>query len=275
MDHFKLRKVLEIKNRSVAISGNNLTPNIASLFSRCHGGQPIEIKNAEPGPGDGENNTVVIKGRADFLNVPDLAVEAKAFVDGDENVQISLKYTLPSNWKFSRSFSSLPPVVDWRPDSGKTTTIPLDELNLSEAAFVLVSDQADSAFNGGINVVGQMKPDGIVGIIRSIFDQEGDITVYGTVHMPGPTDASSPIEHFKYPWDFKSPVAGILLRGDLGLTKPLSIGPITLGNVFLRMYSPLSTDWFEHNPTYQPVIAYTGNLSLPSARSRSPSMGCA
>lgn len=61
---------------------------------------------------------------------------------------------------------------------------------------------------------------------------------------------------------------GILLRADL--KRAISLGDqaksrLEFRDVCFRIYSPTSTNWLAANPTYEPVLAYTGTLRLPQA----------
>ena len=94
MNYTQLRKALTIHDAKLSVSRDTLTPNIADLLTRGYRGQPIVITGAKPGPGDGENETVVVSGHSDFLNVTGLPVEARFNLDAQGNVQAFLKYRL-------------------------------------------------------------------------------------------------------------------------------------------------------------------------------------
>lgn len=275
MNYAELRQRLDISNGTVTVSSSTLTSSINDFLVRYYNGQPLVLTAAVPGPDDGQNDTVVIRGEASFLNMPNLPVELRASLDPEEQVHLLLRYTVLGEtpdinaWKFSRSFPSLPQVMDWNKTYDDPYSIPLDQLRISDSSFVVVTHPVqDPRFQvplvPGINFVGRLHPTGIVGIIESVFNHSGDpLTLYGTVRIPTPTEAAIPLKPFQYPWDLEAPPAGITLQCDLGLG--LTIGGMTLGDTVFRLYSPITADWTERNPTYKPILAYGGKLSIPSA----------
>ncbi len=275
MNYADLRQRLKIHNGEVTVSSETLTSSINDFLIRYCNGQPIVITAAAPGPDDGQNDTVVIRGTASFLNMPDLPVELRADVDSGDQVRLSLRYTVLTEtpdlnaWKFSRSFPNLPKVMDYDKTYGDPYSIPLDQLYLSDSSFVVVSHPGQDprfrvSLQPGINFVGRLHPTGIVGIIESVFNHSGDpLTLYGTVRVPAPEEAALPLKLFQYPWDLEESPAGITLQADLGLG--LTIGGMTLGDTIFRLYSPISDDWTQRNPTYKPILAYSGKMNIPSA----------
>jgi len=274
MNFAQLRDALKIEGGKVIIAANTLTPNIANLLSSSNSDQPIVLTNATAGAGDGQNETVVIKGNSSFLNVADLPVEARATLDKDGNAQLFLKYTLrgempgPGDWQFSRSFPDLPKMVDWDKPIGDPLSIPLDELPLFNSYFVVVSEASQEPdfkvdLKQGINFVSRMRPTGIIGIVESIFGSAQPFTIHGTIRQPKATESTLGLKPLQYPWDLEIPVPGILLEADLGLAK--SLGSMELSGLFFRIYSPTTDGWYQENNTYKPRIAYSGSLAIPSA----------
>lgn len=260
--------------QALTIRTGTLTPNIDALIASSYVGQPIVISGAVPGPSDGQNETVVIKGKSSFLNVADLPIVASFIVDQDGNAQAFLKYPLlgdlpgPNDWRFSISFPELPPVVDWNKMYEDPTTLPLDDLALSNASFIVVSqDQKELAFDVdlkiGINFVSNMRPTGIVRSIENLFDNTEPLVLYGTIHIPGATSTTLPLKALQYPWDVEGPVPGILLQAKLGLNK--SFGQMVFEEIVFQIYTPHTSDWLQKNTTYRPILGYTGTLNIPSA----------
>lgn len=274
MDYLHLRKALDIGDAKLTVLPDTLTPNIADLLTRCFAGQPIVITGAATGPGDGENETIVVSGRAAFLNVADLPVEARFSVDARGRVRAFLKYRLlgetpgPNDWRFSRSFPSMPKVVDWDKTFADPTTVPLDELVLFDAYYIVVGEAQEEpdfkvSLQPGINFVGRMRPSGAVGIIESLFGNPRPLTLHGAIRIPLETQSTLPLKPFQFPWDAADPIPGILLQGELGVDQAL--GRMNLGGIAFRIYTPLTQEWLQKNPSYAPVLGYTGKLSIPSA----------
>lgn len=274
MNFQELKNALKVTAGKLTIHRDTLTPNIRDLLDQCYAGQPIVITGAGPGPGDGENDTIVIQGQSTFLNVQNLPVVASFSLDPSGNVQLWLKYSLlgpnpgPNDWRFSRSFPKLPQVMDWNKTYDDPTTIPLDELFLFNAYYIVTSrNQMEPEFQvelqPGINFVSRMKPTGIIGVVESIFGRSEPLTLYGTIQLPLPGQITPPLGPFKYPWDSDNPVPGIMLQASLGVN--WDIGALKFQKTVFRIYTPVTTDWFRSNPTYPPFIYYTGSLSIPSA----------
>jgi hypothetical protein len=274
MNFQELKNAVNITGGKLAISRDTLTSNIRSLIDRCYAGQPIVITGAEPGPGDGENGAIVIQGQATFLNVQNLPVVASFWLDTSGNAQLLLKYGLlggnpgPNDWRFSKSFPKLPQVVDWNKNYANPTTIPLDELLLFNAYYIVASQpqtepESQVELQAGINFVSRMKPTGIIGVVENIFGQPEPLTLYGTIRLPLPGEITPPLKPFQYPWDAAGDIPGILLKAHLGVN--WSIGALKFQKTAFQIYTPAATDWLRSNPSYQPHIYYTGSLNIPSA----------
>jgi hypothetical protein len=270
----ELKNALTITGQNVTIAKDTLTPNISDLIDRCYLGQPILITGAQPGPGDGQNETIVIQGRSSFLNILNLPVVAQFSLDSDGNAQVFMKYALlgpnpgPSDWHFSHSFPKMPGVIDWNKTYADPLTLPLDELSLFNAYYVVTSHpQTEPEFQvsleTGINFVSKMRPTGIIGVVESIFGQPTPLTLYGTIRIPKKTEMITQLKPFQQPWDITEPLPGICLKADLGVG--LDIGKMQFNNTAFRIYSPHSIDWLQANSSFNPFLCYSGRLSIPSA----------
>jgi hypothetical protein len=277
MNFPELQQALAIKSGAVLIAPGTLTANIDALVTSSYDGQPIAITQVIPGPGDGVGETVVLQGKSTFLNVADLTVNAFFRLDSDGNAQALLRYTLlngqpaTDGWRFSKSFPNLPSVVDWNKTFEDPTTLPLDDLALSNASYVVVSeDRQDPVFNigltSGINFVGNLAPSGPVATITTLFGGGSLLTIYGVIRLPAGDSTITQLEPAQYPWTLAGGAPGILLQADLGLSH--SFQSMQFEEIFFRIYTPLSRDWLEKNPAFQPVLAYTGTLVIPSASIR-------
>ena len=119
-----LKTKLGIKNgalssNQVSISMQDMTDTIDDLIKYCYDSQPIQINNPKLEKTDDKVQSVTISGKASFLNVPDMPVNATWTVDKDGNVQAMLKYEVlndapgPNDWTFKKSFPDLPEVQDF------------------------------------------------------------------------------------------------------------------------------------------------------------------
>jgi hypothetical protein len=274
MDFQELQNAVKITAGKLTVGRDTLTPNLRELIDRCFAGRPIVIADATPGPGDGANATVVIRGRSTFLNVSNLPTVATFSLDLSGNVQLLLKYSLlgakpgTDDWRFSRSFPRLPQVIDWDKTYADPASVPLDQLALFNAAYIVASQpQTEPEFRvelqAGINFVGRMQPAGIVKAVAGVFGQAQPVTLYGTIQPPTPGQTTPPLPPSQYPWGVAGPIPGIMLQADLGVA--WQIGALQLRKIAFRIYTPLTTDWLRSNPTYQPALYYTGALRIPSA----------
>ncbi|MBV9231708.1 MAG: hypothetical protein JOZ18_20535 [Chloroflexi bacterium] len=269
----ELRAALAIQNGQITINPS-LSQTISDLIMNCYANQPVVIDRAEPGAGDDVNETVVITGNSSFLNVANLPVLATFSMDEQGNVQATLKYTLisdlpgPTSWKFSSSFPQLPTVYDFQSDFSGTPHSPLDGLYLFDASFIVTTcpqqeQEYKVSLERGINFASKMKPTGVLGILESTLDTTQTLTLYGTISIPKPTDIILPLKLFQYPWDISTTAPGINLKADLDVH--VGLGNMTFDQALFRVYSPLSTDWMAQNDTFEPLLACTGMLTIPSA----------
>ena len=281
-----LRQALRITSGTVTVAKTSLPdspkiPDIDAVLDSCYAGQPVVLSEAVLERDDASTATLVIKGKSAFLDHPGLLPVMATFKLRAGKVQMSLEYTLPApGWKFSHSFRDLPKVVDWRQTFADPMSVPLDDLMFSKASFVVINDPPPKGEDGddlqqGINFLGTMQmlggvpPHGVAWVIKRAFNYSGDeLPVTGTIRLQ--ELQATALRPDQYPWSaggrLLSP--GILLQADLGLTLPLNNlteSPLSFNQVHFRIYSPTSTKWLTNNPTFVPVLAYTGILSVPNA----------
>lgn len=283
MNFQELKEKLRIQDGKVTVSGSLLTSNLNDFIDKHYNGQSIVITGAQAGPGDGENGTVVITGKSDFLNTADLQVTAHFSLNGQGAVRMLLEYPLrgddpaPDDWTFSRSFPKLPAVLDYdtpvsiiEPDFEELNRNQkpfLDSLYLTNTAFIVSTDpEVDPEFGAplqqGINFIGKFRPRGMLGILETTMGDDPELILYGTIVMPRPGRRPLPLEPMEYIWD-RPEVPGIHLKADLNVD--LNFGKMTFQQFVFRVYSPVSTDWQAENPTFEPVQGYAGKISIPSA----------
>jgi hypothetical protein len=272
MNYTQLRDLLKIEDERVTIARNTLTSNVEELLVLNHGGQPIVITSAEPGPDDGQDETVVVVGKSSFLGVVDVPAELRANVDAESgDAHIFVKFKLvgdvqgPADWRFSKSFPSLPKVVDWDKTYDDPLTPLLDSLPIYNSYFVLTSragrePEFKVPLEPGTNFVSHIRPTAAVGVVKSIFGSTDPFTIYGPVRLPLQTETTLALKPLQYPWEREGVEPGIGLKADLQLSK--EVGPLKLEDVNLHIYSPPSEEWMAANQTFKPLMAYTGSLSI-------------
>ncbi len=301
MDFSELNNALGIENGTlktdqITIASNTLTSNLGSLLAYCYDNQPLVIRRAEFVSADADNNRVTIKGQSTFLNVAQLETEAHFSIDTQGQVQLFLKYALigneplPNRWKFSTSFPNLPKVPDQneaayfdRATQGiiQSMIVPLDGLILFNSFFVVVSQPQKEPALGvdlqwGINFVGYLRPQGYLAIIETLFAHTAQLTVFGTIRRPRPTETpqqlalqyASSLERFQYPWsvvdDFPNGLPGILLQVALDIDYTIINDKLKFRGETLYLYTPLDDSWLllNTNPNFVPIQAYVGSIEL-------------
>ncbi|MGH3831249.1 MAG: hypothetical protein ACRDRS_12525 [Pseudonocardiaceae bacterium] len=271
-----LRAALQPRSGTTTITVSTLTANVATLLNAVTSGAPIVITSAEFGPGDGIDGTVVITGTSSLFNAANLAVRLRGTVDADGNAQVMIIYGLigataaPSSWRFSTSFPTLPAVVNWAGTWQDPTAVALDQLALSNASYILASSETTDPATGvsvraGANFVAQLRPAGPIATILGIFTGTSrSLLLHGTILTSTATDIAVPLQPGQWPWQLAHPPPGICLQASLGVDHP--VGKMQISGLGLWIYSPLTQNWLNQNPTYEPVLAYTGTLSVPSAK---------
>lgn len=297
----ELQEALAIQQDGKITIARIVFPDLAVIIGDCYGGEPIILSGAERGDDDGVNETVVRTGRSSFLGCPDLAVVAafKLVTGSGEadrlgTVKVTLRYTLPTGWKFSHSFPELPKVIDWRKTAADPLSVPLDDLTFASASLAVTNHRHEESgvlLRTGINFIGKVlvsdqEPTAAVtaAIKRWLGYNNSELLLTGTINLLQPNDTliKTPPELWpgSHTRETSSPNGGplsasskpvppgILLSADLGLNKALGSSPdngLSLDNVCFRIYSPTSSVWPASNSAYAPGFAYTGTLSLPKA----------
>jgi hypothetical protein len=233
--------------------------------------QPLIIANAQK---EVRGHAVIVSGTTPFMGTPPLDVTATFHLDANNNPVAELRFTLigkkpgPTAWRFSTSFPQLPLFMDY----AQSVTIPhlniYDELQLSEAAFVLSTTAGNDQATGvallpGLNFIATLNPQGLAGLFDSLLSGKRQVTLYGPIVLPTVGQATPDLPPQTYPWQTSWPVPGILLQADLGIE--VSLAKLKFQNCALRLYTPLTNDWLDANASYEPIIAVTGTLHIPSA----------
>ena len=285
-----------LTKKQINISTNSLTKNINDVLKYCYNDTSIVISSATLTSHDVDSNTIVISGISNFLNVKNLNTQATFTLDNKGLVQILVKYTLiegepqTNSWSFSTSFPKLPQVPDGESPAyfdrktgsiEQTLVSPITQLWLSDAAYVVSSvAQQDPEFDvpleWGINFTSYVKPQGLLGLVESVFKHSDKLKVYGTIRVPITSDSAkklaslypSSLEKFTYPWDivdqFDTGLPGILLKVDLNIDYNIAKNKIEFAAEQLLLYTPYDDSWTmaETNPQFIPTQAYTGKIAL-------------
>ncbi len=277
-----MRNALAISNGNVTLSRGTLGNSLDDFLETYYQNQPLVISDAVLAADDGAGNTVVVTGRATFLGAPDLPVTARISLDENGAARARFAYKLretqpgPTAWTFSRSFPRLPPV--WNHGNGPPADdLPLelipaqkpyvDSLNLFDTYFVVAThEHPDAEFQvplePGINLVTRLRPQGLAGILTQGFDDTLALSMHGPIRIPKPTDRTLPVRPGQRVWD-RPDVPGIHLSAPLPLS--FKVGGLSFEEAQLRIYTPLTSEWLDQNPSFPPVHGYSGRLTIPSA----------
>jgi hypothetical protein len=260
-----VNSLLPVENGSVTLDAD-LGPVIADQLTRLTNDTPIVIENAVRSV---NNNVVTVTGQADLLNVANMPVTVTA-TPGTEGAEVTARFVL-NQWKFSRSFPNLPAFINGSTSSTATPNL-LDQLILSDAAFVLTTDTGTDSVTGaalepGLNFAAHCKPTGLIGLLGSIISGGGTVLLSGTILVPKKSELTTPMSTLplmKFPWQASHPVPGIHLTADLGVDTTLG-SALRFHQTGLRIYCPITLAWFQSNPSYSPIIAAEAKLDIPSA----------
>ncbi|MCY4045395.1 MAG: hypothetical protein OXE99_09965 [Cellvibrionales bacterium] len=286
MNFDALKSALTLDNQgTLTIEKGQFTPNIDTLIAQCYfniynnNQTGIAIHNAAITV---NNGSIDVSGSATFLKTnitatgANLNVSGTFRVDDSGDVQLLLRYALlsdapgPNDWKFSDTFADMPVVTDYDKPVNESSILFLDEFYLYGAGFV-VSSQAltadENTWNvpliAGINFVSDLKPQGILGIIESTFNQAQPLVVSGPIYLPQISEVIPPREPFVFPWQNTGveSLPGIHLKVKLA---DLDIGNNAFKDVYLQIYTPVSQDWLTANASQTPLICFTGGFNFSS-----------
>lgn len=266
-------------DQDIPIIGGKLTLTATSLpglsleplLLAYNNDQPLIISAAHK---DVRGHAVIVSGSAPLPRAPSLPVTATFTLDTAGTPVVEVRFTLigkkpePTSWRFSTSFPQIPLALDY----ARSVTLPLlnlyDELQLSDAAFVLTTQAGKDQATGvplvpGLNFVAALNPQGLLGLFDTLAGGKKQVTLYGPIVVPTTGQVTAELPPQTYPWQTSWPVPGILLQADLGID--VTIAKLSFHNCTLRLYTPLSNEWLDANASYEPIVAVTGTLQIPSA----------
>lgn len=239
--------------------GQPQLPGLQPLLVAYNSGQPIMIGGVQKQTGTAQ---IKLSGTADFLGVTSCATIVTFTLDAGGVPRVTVQFTLPDAnaaqpWKFSTSFPNLPPSTD-----GKVP-LSLDHLTFPSASLVLSTTTAVDATTGiapGLNFAGTIDPAAMVAPFGALLGGTAQFAIRGTIDKPASDASIPPTPPFGLPWDAIPAPPGIMLS--VPLAAPLTVGPFTLANLQLRIYSPLTTAWLAANRSYAPAMGITGHLQM-------------
>lgn len=278
MNYQTLRDALVPSGGVVKISRDTLDSGVGTFLDLYYQSQPLHITGAELAAADTTGTSVVVTGRASFLQIPDLSLTARFSLDASGQVQVQVQYQLrdtmpgPAAWTFSRSFAKLPavlyhsagfPIEDF---SGKQKPF-IDSLAMFDTYYIVTNGAGKDTNFGvtltpGINFVSRLRPQGVVGILENTLKSAEPMVLSGHIQLPNPTVPTLPLTLFQRPWA-RPDAPGIHLLAALDLD--FKLGKLVFDQAAFRAYSPPSTDWLNGNNSFRPLHGYSGRLAIPSA----------
>ncbi|MGL1936780.1 MAG: hypothetical protein OCD01_17260 [Fibrobacterales bacterium] len=246
-------------------------------------GETLRIINCEVVPG-ATTNSLVVSGKADFLNIPNLPVKAEFVFDVEGNVSVCIEYTFvkrgqTSNyWQFQKSFPFIPvrEVYDTMFHGQEEKSL-VDEFLFKEVTVVLSNTLVEDSPYGmgltpGINFIAYTSMYGPLKILQTILDKDAETKVFGKINLPklGTNFQSDSLavkqkrmlNEQVFPWDFADDLPGVHLKAEIG--KSIKIKDLELKNTYLKMYVPLGS-WSGYDPIYTPVKGIVGELEIAKA----------
>lgn len=276
MNTTQLRAAFTARGGVLTLPRSALTGGVGEFWDIHHPSSPLELRDAAPGPDDGVDGVVVVRGRAALLGAADLPVLARFWLADHGGVEMELRYQLrglsptPSAWTFRRSFPDLPSVWNHAtPVSGEVDAAAalaaqgpyVESLYLFDTHFVLASSAGDG-LAAGLNLVSQMQPQGALGVLEASFGATAPLALRGPLRIPAPTGSPAPLVPYERPWD-REDAPGISLRAALGVG--FTLGELEFRDSALQIYTPHARAWLASNPTFEPRVACTGTIAVASA----------
>lgn len=294
----KLKKLLHIKEGKLKndVAVITLTTikdfdddgRVAALIKNSYADKQIEVRQATVEVDD-EVGMITIEGKSDLFASKDLKTELHILYRQGETFELIVKYKLPRNWKFEKTFPNLPKVFDIDNLKEKGASV-FENYDVKEGEFIFSSfefSQNDIVLKPGLNIAikkNKTKLSGTAGILSVLANElyskylpqekieeeekskdksksklEDKITdatytvMFGTIN---PNYSEKPVAKLKdgaQPWDLDEIPVGILLT-TRGQEESSILGGrlhYTLGGD--KVYSPIDSVWYYDNPEYKPM----------------------
>jgi len=294
---------LSIEGGRVRVGPNSLDKTFpARILAPFYEKGGIEFAEAKVQGGDSSPRKVVIMGKASFPSLNDSpGGPARPLLDGttevlatfeltgnQEMLGVTLRYdlrNLPKPWRFLQSFSELPIRFDYESEryDYESNQSALDStFALTDCYFYLTThkhklkddsygqvDDGDVFLEEGLNVIGRWTPSGMLGLIAHLTSGHGRPRVLQGKVIPSSTSTLPTLEGEKLPWDVSRRIPGIYLSVPLGSGPSFPPGSKAIQFTELRVesYSPLSKNRLLDSPSYEPAMAYLGDVVIPAVRS--------
>ncbi|HKQ76654.1 MAG TPA: DUF6603 domain-containing protein [Blastocatellia bacterium] len=198
---------------------------------------------------------------------PDIAVAsvpceltAEFFMSGGEvHATLTFRIALFQN-VFKQVFPNLP--YAFKSDNDDIPGAPKDVLpilhgeSLTKVCFIFnTHDVASESMRAGLNIRAKWRP------TKLTPAQDMELDLQGYLVMPDPQKPTPPLANGAMPWDETTPPPGIHLHATLTNPHPLW-GGNSFTNPEFVFYSPLTRNWPLQNWSYEPEMAYTGEVWL-------------
>lgn len=277
-DFEKLVNQLTPQNGQINLLTGQLNDSFDTFLKSIYSqeGKGIAIDNASIEPND-TTQTITVSGTSSFLNVPNMPLVATFTHDSKGEIRAILKYSIidatktSTFWKFTNSFTTLPPFGETDAPSGCM----LDDLKFTVAYFVVATHAGyDNTLginlDAGINFGGIMKPNAQLGLLKNRLNETDPLNVTGFINSPNdesnmynPNLERNVASRKGYSWMIGNQLPGIHLHVDLGIDA--EIGKANLKDSIYQVYTPLKASWQLLGKVYHPIAAYTAKLDIPSA----------
>ncbi len=238
------------------------------------------------------DHQITIDGIADFMDIPDLPVQATFNFLDNGSIDCRVAYTLIKSgqssdyWQFRKSFPLMPrrPSTS-SPFQGSGRRPFADEFAFREAKIVVCNtasfdEDYQKELCEGVNFLARANLFGSLSIIQHLLDEKAETTIFGKIIRPK-LDTNFFKEALKakqkrahnelaFPWDYSDSLPGLHLQADIG--HDVEVDNLKLGETRLKIYCPFD-DWSLYDTIYKPQKAITGSLSIPTANIQMEAFG--
>ncbi len=276
MDIKFLREALKIVNGQVTIYSSRAPAyaQLTAIVDDYYNGVDVVIAEAKDVTPQGSQTQVIIKGISNYMNRPNLPALATFTLNAKNILSAVIQYDLigetsgAGSWKFSDSFPSLPTLPDFATPAGTEPESPLDRLVLNNSHFIVSTDpfefkKLNVQLDKGISFAGKMAPSGVAGMFDHSFAKGQLLTLSGPIVIPKTVKKLPPLAKNAYPWKENKTPVGIYLKAELGID--IKFGKMEFNQGAFNIFSLPSKTWQKENPTYSPVLAYTGKFEAKDA----------